>query len=73
MSENRRRGARDAGRRALLKGLFGAALLPPIDPVLRPLAWPEAAFTLQAPLAEAASPFARFDPIAASDPDDVMP
>jgi secreted PhoX family phosphatase len=72
VSENRRRGARDAGRRALLKGLFGAALLPPIDPVLSRLAWPEAALAPQAPLAEAASPFARFDPIAASDADDVV-
>ncbi len=72
MSENRRRGARDAGRRALLKGLFGAALLPPMDPVWSRLSWPEAALTPQAPLAEAASPFARFDPIAASDADDVV-
>jgi secreted PhoX family phosphatase len=71
LSENRRRGAREAGRRALLKGLFGAALLPPIDPVLSRLAWPEGSLAPQAPLVEA-SPFARFDPIAASDADDVV-
>lgn len=72
MSENRRRGAKDAGRRALLKGLFGAALLPPMDPVLSRLAWPEAALAPPASLAEVASPFARFDPIAPSDIDDVV-
>ena len=55
MSENRRRGAREAGRRALMKGLFGAALLPPIDPVLSRLAWPDP-LTSQAPAAEATSP-----------------
>lgn len=70
MSENRRRGACEAGRRALIKGLFGAALLPPLDPVLGGLAWPG---PLQAPpVAAAESPFARFDPIAASDADDVV-
>ncbi len=33
MSENRARGARASGRRAVLKGLLGAALLPPLDPL----------------------------------------
>jgi uncharacterized protein len=70
VSENRLRGARDASRRALLKGIFGAALLPPLDPVLSGLAWPGQALAPPAPVA-AVSPFARFDPIAASDADDL--
>jgi secreted PhoX family phosphatase len=70
VSENRARGARASGRRALLKGLFGAALLPPIDPLLG-LAWQATgAPTAPAPL-PAVSPFARFDPIAPSDADDL--
>jgi hypothetical protein len=71
VSENRRRGAREAGRRALLKGLFGAALLPPIDPVLSRLAWPDP-LRPQVPVEEATSPFARFDPIPATDVDDLV-
>ena len=63
MSENRARGARASGRRALLKGLFGAALLPPIDPRL----------SLAGQAAPAAvSPFAHFDPIAPTDADDMI-